>query len=325
MPVGTEKLDSMMRKVESLLERADHPNTPPAEAESARTMAERIMRKYKIEEEDLRAKGELVGDQFAVKFHHVKVYNIESPFKDVYTTLVTAAAQHAGVQCVWEGWGYTDGERVINLIGYEADVRYAESLFYQARLVFAARMEPRVDPSLTDEENVYALRSSGLERRKVAEMMGWVKGGAKVTRMYKAACAKRGEEPTLTGTGNNLEDYRVMYGRQFVTTFWQNLWRARCAVDAEITGGGLVLHGREERIKEAMYERWPHLRPVPAERGIGESSASKAQRYKGPSAAELRKEARRRTGAGAAGARAGQRAADEITIDGLTPRKRLSE
>lgn len=324
--VGTDKLDSMMKKVEALLARADHPNTPPAEADSARAMAERIMLKYKIEEEDLRAKGELVGDQFDIKFHEVKIYPVGSPFADVYRSLIVYAGSHTG--CMYVLTGVQDGEYVITLIGYEADVRYAESLFLQARIVFAGRMEPKIDRSLSDEENVYNLRSSGLERRRVAEMMGWVKGGAKVTRLYKAACEKRGEDAVLTGQGMNLEDYRAMYTEAFKSRFWQNLWRARSAIDAEMRdGGGLVLHGREERVKEAVYQRWPNLRPVPAERGIGESAASKATRFKGPTAAEMRKRERQQNGAaGRAGAMAGRKAADEVSIDGkTTPRKRLAE
>ena len=319
---ASNKLDDMMRKVRGLLAKADDPAASPQEADSCRMMAEKIMRKYKIEEEHLRESGALIGDQFNVMFTKIGVYNVTSVFSSTYTALIAYAANHCGVRLVWD-YGYEDGERMLWLIGYESDIRYCESLFTQARLLFAARMEPKVDPNLSDMDNVYNLRSSGLERRKVAEMMGWVKGGAKVTRLYKQACEARGEEPVLTGQGQNLEDYRVMYATHFQNTFWSNLNRARMAVDAEVDGG-LVLHGRAERVEEAMYQRWPHLRPDPVPATTGHKPV-KAPKYRGPSQADLRKAARRQSGAGAAGAMAGRRAASEININGQTPKRRLGE
>lgn len=315
-----ERLDAMMKKVKGLLATADHPNTPPEMADNYRAQAERIMLKYKIEEEHLRESGGLIGDQFNIMFKEVNVYPLQSVFGSLYASLMAYAASHCGVFGVWTG--YADGERIITLCGYESDIRYCESLYTQARLVFAARMEPKVDPNLSDEDNVYNLRSSGLERRKVAEMMGWVKGGAKVTRMYTAACKKRGEDPALVGQAN-LNDYRTMYAEGFRNTFWDNLWKARNAVDAEIKEGGLVLHGREERVKEAAYQRWPSLRPdtTPVKTGQAPSRV----KYRAPSKADMKKMERRQRGAGAAGAAAGRRAANEININGQTPKRRLGE
>ena len=47
--------DSVERKVRALLERANHPGTPPAEAEAALAMAYRLMMKYHL---DIRSLGE---------------------------------------------------------------------------------------------------------------------------------------------------------------------------------------------------------------------------------------------------------------------------
>lgn len=46
--------DSVERKVRALLERANHPGTPPAEAEAALAMAYRLMMKYHL---DIRSLG----------------------------------------------------------------------------------------------------------------------------------------------------------------------------------------------------------------------------------------------------------------------------
>lgn len=319
---ATDKLDAMMRKVEGLLARADHPNTPTAEADSARAMAERIMIKYKIEQEDLICRGEAVVNGLDILFKEVKVYRWDSPYGNVYQSLMAYAISHTGCYGVWTGRSI-DGERVITIVGYEADIRYAEALFLSARLIFADRMEPKVDPNLSDEDNVYRLRSSGLERRVVADMMGWVKGGAKVTRLYKAACAKRGEEPVLTGQGMSVADYREGYAEAFKSEFWTRLWHARSAIEKEMEGSGLVLHGRKERILEAAYTRWPELRPS--------TEVTKAEtkpveyKYKPPTKAELRAMERRNNRVARAGQSAGRRAASEVDVAGQTPKRRLGE
>lgn len=316
-----EKLDQMMRKVQGLLAKADDPAATPQEADSCRATAERIMRKYRIAEEELRSTGALIGNQFDVQFHEVKVYGLGSHYAASYQSMVSYAMYHCDVQGVWTG--YKDGERIITMVGYEADVRYAESLFLQARLLFADRMEPKVDPSLSDEDNVYRLRSAGMERSKVGLLMGWggegTKGPGKVTRLYKKACLARGENPTLTGRSFNVKDFREGYAEGFTNTFWENLWRARQAIDAELDGGGLVLHGRKERVLEAMYQRWPELRPDP------NAPKPKARKYKGPTKAEMAKQMRMSFGAGAAGSNAGTKAASEINIKQPTPKRRLDQ
>jgi hypothetical protein len=318
------RLDGMMRKVESLLARADHPNTPEAEAETARRMAETIMAKYKIEEEDLLARGDLKQDDLHVLFKEVHAYPMGTKYADVYRSLMSYAVHHAGCFGVWTGYDWATGNRIMTIVGYEADIRYAEALYMGARLLFADRMEPKVDPSLSDKENVYRLRSAGMERRKVAELMGWVKGGAKVTRLYKQACEERGEDAALTGRGTSVNDFKDAYTDAFKNEFWSRLWRARSAIDAEV-GGGLVLHGREDRIKEAAYQRWPELRPVPVERGIGEEPKSKATRLHKETAADRKRAQRRYTAGGRAGIVAGRKAASEVDVKGSTPIKRLNE
>ena len=66
----------------------------------------------------------------------------------------------------------------------------------------------------------------------------------------------------LSGRGVTGRAYREQYADQFVGTLSNRLWSARQAASA--AGGGLVLHGRKERIKEAFYTFYPNLRPKPA-------------------------------------------------------------
>ena len=319
--VNATKLDSMMQKVEALLSRADHPNTPPEEADTARQMAERIMAKYKIEQEDLIKRGELKVDQFNVLFKTVYAAPTESEYAMVYRDIAAYCIHHVGAVGVNKGIEYKDGVGywIIEFIGYEEDIRYAEALFMHARLLFADRMEPKYDPALSDEDNVYRMRSAGMERIKIARIMGWEKGGAKVTRLYKKACEARGEEPVLTGQGTMVGDYKEAYKQGFLNRLWTNMSNARSAVEAELDSGGLVLHGRKDRILEAMYTRYPILRPdtTPVK------TKQRPVKYRGPSKADMRKMERMSRGVAQAGRNAGASAANEVNIKGQTPKRRL--
>jgi len=65
----TIQLDSIRDKVRSILERANHPNTPQAEAETALTLAYRLMQKYNLDEYEIskRTGEHTVGDEIKIQ------------------------------------------------------------------------------------------------------------------------------------------------------------------------------------------------------------------------------------------------------------------
>jgi hypothetical protein len=328
----SQRLDDMMRKVEAMLATAESLNdTNPEAAANYRANAERVMLKYRIAQEDLIARGGEQTDQFGIQFHDITAYLLGSEFADVYRVLLSYVTKHVGARLVWNGYKAEDNGtfRVGTLVGYEADIRYAEALFLNARLVFADRMEPQRDPNLSDEDNVYRMRMAGMERSRIGLIMGWggegTKGPGKATTMFKRACKARGEDASaLLGKGNSVKNFRSVYADEFTNTIWYRLWDAQMAVEKE--SGGIVLHGRKERIDEAVYERWSYLRPVPPERSLGEEPRRSAKRQAADERRWLREAMknaeRKNTRAGQAGARAGKAAADEVAINkGATTRR----
>lgn len=254
------KLGAKMAQIRALLDKAET-TTFPEEAATYRAKAEELMRQYRIEEEDL-----IADDPSAVEpvLIEVDVCDLLSPYRQNYTDLLWYCTFHNGVRFALrtEGRGERGHVRVAMMVGYETDCRYAEFLFTAARLVFSARLEPQVDEKLSEAENIYRLRSAGIERVRISEMMWGNRDKAnlaKVGRVYKAECDRRGEEPALSGRGVTGSAYRESYAEQFVSTFYGRLRAARDAADS--VGGGLVLHGREERVAEAFYARFPSLRP----------------------------------------------------------------
>jgi hypothetical protein len=254
--------NAILTKVRALLDKAESTEFAQ-EANLYRAKAEELMAKYRIEEEELIAK-----DATAVMpiYGDTPLASVNSDYYVQYYSLFYWIAKHVGIRAKLE-WGWDTGDRKVwaRTVGYEADLRYAEVLFTNARMVFAERLEPAINHSLSDQENVYRLRASGMERVRIARMMWGEASKANLSRvgaMYKRECAKRGEEPALSGRGVTGKEYREQYAEQFVETLRVRLAMARDA--AGRAGGGLVLHGRQERVDEAFYARFPSERPKAA-------------------------------------------------------------
>lgn len=254
----------MGAKVRALLDTADsYENEGNAEAAATyRTKAELLMVKYRIEQEDAIAKDSTSVLPIQVDLDLV---GYGSKYKTHYHTMWHYIARHTGVE-YWGEYVYLEQGHVLRVhaVGYEEDLRYAEILFTSARVVFTERLEPKIDAGLSDQVNVYRLRAAGIERVRIAEMM-WGNTDkvflGRVGRLYKAECENRGEEAMLSGRGVTGKAYREQYSEQFVATFRHRLWQAQQSAGS---GGGLVLHGRADRVKEAFYTFYPDQRPKPA-------------------------------------------------------------
>jgi hypothetical protein len=245
-----DRRDAMMGRIQALLAQADHEGTGELEAATFRQRAEELMAKYRIEESQLNMDATSAPLTVPVS-RMVPLYVYGSPFADTYLTLAGEIMYHVGARAVTRVKNH-DGQLMVMLeaVGYETDLRYLELLYTAARTYFAARMEPKVRPEDSDADNVYRLRSAGVERRRIAIMMGWdttekgTNGAAhgKVTKLYKEACEQRGEDPKLVGRTVSAKTFREAFSTQFPVTLANRLRVARDGVDS--TGGAVVLANR---------------------------------------------------------------------------------
>lgn len=268
--VSQAKLDDMLRKVQALLARADHPNTPVPEAESCRSKAELLMWKYKIDETAAAAQGVIPG--FTPEWHTFTICASQSEFRTIYRSMAAVVVSHAGGRAVYRQ-ANIDGQYVdtCEMVGYPSDLRMAEVLYTSCMLAFQSRLEPKYDPTKTDAENAYAMRSAGMEGWRIAQAIyGSTERSLrpKVRAMFKAEAVKRGEDPSvLLGKGNSVKLFRESYAKGFEQEIWSRLYRMRSARGAEATG--LVLANRDETIVEAFYERFPQYRPTEVAGEVG--------------------------------------------------------
>lgn len=318
-----------LAKVRALLDTAEsHENDwNPQAAATYRAKAHALMEKFQLEQEDLIAQDPTSVVPILVK---VNLCSYHTEYQQAYINLFYVVARHAGVRAAYQaervaGQGYTV---VAHAVGYESDIRYAEAIFTAARLVFAERLEPKVLRHLSEQENVYRLRSAGMERVRVADEVWGNRDKvnlAKVGRMYKAECAKRGEKPALDGRGVTGKVYREQYASEFPWALDQRLRNARDA--AGQYGGGLVLHGRSERVDEAFYSHFPEYKPKPAveqatssdcgacKKTKHESGKCKDHRPRPVTKADLARYARMQSPAARAGRAAGTAAASHVQLD----------
>lgn len=322
-------LETIMDKVSKLINKADHPNTGEAEAALFRGKAESLMRQYRIEEEQLMAQNESAIVPVLREF--TVTDKMDGEFWREYVDLFMAVASHCGVRVHFsyrDLKGHFTSSIYAHVVGYSSDIRFAEFLFSAARLVFSSKLEPKPDPSLSDQENVFNMRQSGMARNRVAELLWghWNhSNSAKVSTLYKRECAARGINPAVSGRNVNAKTYREVYAREFVRELRYRLSRARDAADSY--GGAMQLHGRQERIDEVFYSHYPDYRPKPStppsdedkKRSKRKSKAVKP--YKPSKAAMARMDRYYSSPAARAGTVAGREAAQDVTLARSPARK----
>lgn len=328
------------------------------EASAYRLKAEELMRKYRISEEET-----IAGDAFSILPQRFEVFIMEgasmtNDFRFHYQEIWREIAKHAGVVYHME-YRFPGYEEVANedfktgLVavgyGYESDVRLAEFLWTAARLVFMTRIDARVNPALSDQENAYYLRNSGMSRIDIAAAL-WgeetrVKAGphAKVQKLYLAECEKRGEKAKVAGRGIQVSIYREAYADAFTDELGWKLREARDAADAQ--GGALVLPGRKERVQEAFWTAFPDERPrveTPEEREArlrrmaepcadcvktkSATGACRRHREYVPTAADRKRWAKAETPEARAGRSAGAAAARSVNVSRTAePRSQRAE
>lgn len=317
--MSTKTLDDILRQVQAMLARADHPNTPPHEADTARNMAEALMLKYRIDEATLAAAGQMGSDTLRPIWRKFRVCGTASEFTTEYRVMAQNCLRHVDCEYVtrsgqaWEAdeslAGTPEGEEFIyyiEAVGYESDLRIAEVLYTSCMLAFQGKLEPKVDRSLSDQVNAYIMRSAGMEGWRIAEAIYGRTDKAlrpKVRAMFKAEAMARGEDPSvLLGKGNSVKTFRESYALGFVDEVRKRLVQMRAA-QADADSGALVLADRATAVREAYYGRFPQYRPTtgatsyskPANDGCAKCAKAKSgycrdhswmkpstARYKGP-------------------------------------------
>ena len=118
----TDTDERMLERVRKLLARAEHPATPPAEAEACSAKAAALMSRHLIDRAMLDAAGHDVGTPVT------KRITVEPPYAMGRTVLLNEVAK-AFRLCVAVGGETAGGGRSCTVVGFPADLAMAELLF----------------------------------------------------------------------------------------------------------------------------------------------------------------------------------------------------
>lgn len=320
-----QTLRKIQIRIQNLIVRADDPGATVAEAQLCRQHIERLMREYRVTEEEA-----LAVDPHAVipVAHGLFIADYASDFNYDLSRLIEIVARHSEVKIKFHWGRHPESGHSgmwVTLVGFEVDLSLAEYIYASARLAFGNHLEPRRDDSLSEQVNVYRMRAAGMLRKDIAEIMWGSNTPAnrsKAQRLYKKECEARGELPQLEGLGTDAKTFRESYARSFVDRVSDRLRIARDAADVD--GGVVVFAGRAEKVREAFYEMFPEERPQPLPAVI-EADEKPLKPWK-PTKADIRRTQRRYySDAALSGGAMGSRAAEDVDIRRPGQAKRIED
>lgn len=273
------ELSSALRRVRALIERAEHPETPVAEAEACRAKADEIMEKYAIQEWQTAQ-----ATQTGLKPDKMKIDlgEADSPWLAETAMLLSIVANYCRCQSVWmSGSGYVGyRQEYAYVYGYPSDLRYVELLFTTVYLHMAGAIFGRPDPALTEGENIREFRNGGFNWNDIAGAFGWQivsRNGSKtvyrnrstgeeklwgavvgrIKRLYAAEIKARGEEPFSLGRGGaRNKAFRANSVNGYIVRIKQRLDEQAGRRGA---GTELVLRDRSQNITAMVEEAHPDM------------------------------------------------------------------
>jgi hypothetical protein len=167
--VDINKALSMVRK---LVERAEHPETSPAEANACRERADALMLKYAIDEAIARS-SQPEAERSKPDSLEVAVIGQGTDISGYVAAMLGETARHC--RCLVRHYTRYDKEErtwVSTVYGFSHDLRYFEMLYTSLRLHMLGALMPKVNPAESIEANVYRLHNAGFNWLEIARIYG---------------------------------------------------------------------------------------------------------------------------------------------------------
>jgi hypothetical protein len=282
-------LDTVLRQVRKLIERATHDGTDPNEADACRRMADALMLKYAIDEMALdKSRPAEQRQKPGILTVTVGPHNEASGH---VAWLLEKLALHCRCQIrMYTKYTYSEGWQC-KVYGFESDLRYFEMMYTTVRLHMLGILLPRIDRAQNLEDNAYRLHNAGYNWLQIAEMYGWMKYrpgyrgeydgtlppndianktpywhkeegwksasqvGSNVKRAYHRECARRGEKVQVIAA-NGTKTYRQSAADGYITIIGQRL---RDLQKQQASGTALILASRVDDIAALFKEDNPDL------------------------------------------------------------------
>lgn len=270
--------DNYIRKVEALINRANHKDANSEERIACLAKADEIMAKHRLDRAMLFKDGNKPEKEIIVKTVSALPY---SPYVGSLTWMRKDILTHCGVMSrTWQ--------EEVTLVGYEEDIFYAEMLWTSVYMEFTSKLFPKWESHRGFDANVYALKNAGYSWPEVrdfalAENAGdhisklTVKNaGSKLRTAFKREAQRNGIE-VLPGRQQpaNSRAWRDSFVEGFVNTLYGRLAVLSAkAKEAAGEAGEIALISDADRVKHRFWEMYPETHPEAIRRVIEENRAS---------------------------------------------------
>lgn len=278
---------AILKKVRALIARAEHPTTPPFEAEAAAAKAEELMMKYAVDEAVARMATNVTerAKPGVLEFD----LGMDQGLATYIMAVANAIAAH--LRCKVRHYVRHDSERgwISRAYGFDHDLRFFEVLYTTIRLHMIDALRPKWDPVLTNEENAYRLHNAGFNWLQMAELRGWHKRGwgdpnfdfedtrygkecwigpggelktnwqlgSQHKRYYFKACEAKGES-TKTIAAGGTETYRRSAAQGYASRINQRLHKLRHDTNSE-PGAAVALRDAFQDVEDFFRAENPDL------------------------------------------------------------------
>ena len=278
---GDQNLEEALSKVRKLIAVAEDPNTDPAVAQQYRTRADAMMLRYAIQE--IGAEADRPAEQRTKPIIiEVEVGTWNSDILGYFGSLCQNVASHCRCRIrLYSNW--RDNAWLAKIYGFESDVRYFEFLYTTLRLHMLGVLIPKIDNSVSLEENCYRFHNAGYNWLEIAAIYGWQKQNAgdypdikipfknrdngdvqpstKVGSHFKRAYIRAAKAHGDSGVGIQItaggtQTYRKSAAQGYVSRIYQRLLETAGNREA---GSELVLRSRFEDLDELFREDNPDL------------------------------------------------------------------
>jgi hypothetical protein len=257
----TDVEEGVLDRVRKILDRANHPNTPDGERETALRMADRLITKHAIDEALLDAAGR--DDRRTPITKRIRAWE-GFDWQAKFRTMVAEIAKTVRCKVALHPGGD------ITVVGMREDVEYLEMMWTVVYLNFVSKMNPRWDNTLSFEHNVYNFKKAGYKwpsiRDKARANNCWVDwpDGGRLIRAYKKHARMVGDESLVSTQRHSA--YRESFSEGFTNTICAMLeeMRSQQREDSKdsVPGAALALRSIDEQVQESFYEAFPNFRPL---------------------------------------------------------------
>jgi len=250
-----------LRKIRALIDKANA-TTFEAERDTFLAAADRLMTKYSVEEFEL-AMARPAAEREKPEVRDFQISDEgDFDFRNLCRKIFHAVVSANRAIIADYGWG------TIKVIGYKRDLDHIDLVFTSVLLFVTNEVVPKPDPAQDLGTNLYKLKLAGYRWQTIHTMMAskgvvpdepWERRhGVKYTSVYKKHCEKHGL-PQLT-----KEAAPGAWRESFMAGFMSRIKeRFQKQAKEDEQGYGIVLHGMQDAIKEALYELYPDRRPHP--------------------------------------------------------------